>query len=292
MGAKEKVAKEKKKEEAEKEQEEKRSRKKQWEAEDNERKQRENERRKKREKATEENLKREKEREKKAREMKKKDEEEKRLERERQWELKQQRQREDHERQAKEKERKKRDEEYELAMLLSEIGNSFEPCDSVLIQLEAEQGKPPFKTERVLETGSDEPIRRRDAPGSVELNGNKEATSQANGEAVSDVATTPDKAVACNKEGTPPTRGHSTANCDPDIAQEREEKKEENVWSALRKIKEAKTTPAAVPPPDQSETLTLDQFDNLIKNLSENLKKEAAKPEKQEKGTGGETEKG
>merc|ERR1712130_360730 len=178
-GAKEKVAKEKKMEEAEKEQEEKRSRKKQWEAEDNERKQRENERRKKREKATEKNLKREKEREKKAREMKKKDEEEKRLERERQWELKQQRQREDHERQAKEKERKKRDEEYELAMLLSEIGNSFEPCDSVLIQLEAEQGKPPFKTERVLETGSDEPIRRRDTPGSVELNGNKETKKRA-----------------------------------------------------------------------------------------------------------------
>merc|ERR1719275_338599 len=101
----------------------------------------------------EENIQQEKEREKKAREMKKKDEEEKRLE----------------------KERQKRDEEYELAMLLSEIGNSFEPSDSVLIQLEAEQGKPPFKTER--ETGSDGPIGRRDTPGSVELNGNKEATS-------------------------------------------------------------------------------------------------------------------
>merc|ERR1711874_621346 len=170
----------------------------------------------------------------------------------------------------------------ELAMLLSEIGNSFEPSDSVLIQLEAEQGKPPFKSER--ETGSDEPIGRlRDTPGSVELNGNKEqATSRANGSAMSDVATSPDTAVTCNKEGTPQTRGHSTANCDPDIAQETEEKKEENVWSALRKIKEAKPTPAPVSSQDESETLTLDQFDNLIKNLSANLKKEVIKPEKLE----------
>merc|ERR1719239_1339584 len=278
----ERVAKQKKKGQAEKEQEEKRSRKKQWEAEDNERKQRENERRKKRQRQMEENIRLEKEREKRAREMKKIDEEEKRQERERQWDLKQQRQREDHERQAKDKERAKRDEEYELAMLLSEIGNSFEPSDSVLIQLEAEQGKPPFKTER--ETGSDGPIGRRDTPGSVELNGNKEPTSGgANGAEMSDVATSPETgAVTCNKEGTPQTRGHSTANCDPDIAQEAEEKKEENVWSALRKIKEAKTTPAAVPPRDESETLTLDEFDNLIKNLSANLKKEVIKPEKLE----------
>merc|ERR1712088_265215 len=195
------MGKEKKNEQKEKEQEERLSRKKQWAAEDNERKQRENERRKKRERALEENIKQEREKEKKMREMKKQEEEEKRVEWERQWELKQQRQREDHERQAKEKERKKRDEEYELAMLLSEIGNSFEPSDSVLIQLEAEQGKPPFKTERVTETGIDEPIGRRETPGFVELNGNKEATSRANGLVMSDMAT-PDTAVTCNKEGT------------------------------------------------------------------------------------------
>merc|ERR1712192_278021 len=273
----ERVAKQKKKEQTEKDHEEKRSRKKQWEAEDNERKQRESERRKKREKAMEENIARERDREKKTRQMKKQDEEEKRLERERQWDLKQQRQREDHERQAKEKERAKREEEYELAMLLSEIGNSFEPSDSVLIQLEAEQGKPPFKTER--ETGSDGPIGVRDPPGSVELNGNKEATSRgANGAAMSDMATLDTGAVTYNKEGTPQTRGHSTANCDPDIAQEAEEKKKENVWSALRKIKEAKTKPAPVPTQDESETLTLDEFDSLIKNL----KQEVIKPEKLE----------
>merc|ERR1711971_1160419 len=147
----------------------------------------------------------------------------------------------------------------------------------------AEQGKPPFKTER--ETGSDDPIGSRDPPGSVELNGNKEATSRgANGAAMSDMATSPDTGavVTFNKEGTPQTRGHSTANCDPDIAQEAEEKKKENVWSALRKIKEAKTTPAAIPPQDESETLTLDEFDNLIKNLSANLKQEVTKPEKLE----------
>merc|ERR1712192_364097 len=139
-------------------------------------------------------------------------------------------------------------------------------------------------TER--ETGGDGPIGRTDPPRSVELNGNKEATSRgANGAAMSDVATSLDTGaeVTCNKEGTPQTRGHSTANCDPDIAQEAEEKKKENVWSALRKIKEANTTtPASVPPQDESETLTLDEFDNLIKNLSANLKQEVIKPEKLE----------
>jgi len=74
-------------------------------------------------------------------------------------------------------------------MLLSEIGNSFEPNDNVLIQLEAEQGKPPFKTERISETGSDDPIQRRDPPGPVELNGNKRATTWANDPAMSDTAT-------------------------------------------------------------------------------------------------------
>merc|ERR1712079_433058 len=112
---------------------------------------------------------------------------EKRQERERQRELKQERQREEHERRAKEKERAKREEEYELSLLLSEIGNSFEPNDNVLIQLEAEQGKPPFKTERISVTGSDDPIQRRDPPGPVELNGDRRATTWANDPAMSDM---------------------------------------------------------------------------------------------------------
>merc|ERR1712223_1742837 len=167
--------------------------------------------------------------------------------------------------------------------LLSEIGNSFEPNDNVLIQLEAEQGKPPFKTERISVTGSDDPIQRRDPPGPVELNGNKRATTWASDPALSDTAT-PDTSLTQEKEGTPQTRGHSTANSDPDIAQEAAEKKEENVWSALRKIKEAKTAdcPVVVPPRDESETLTLDQFDSLIKNLSATLKQESVQVDKLE----------
>ena len=271
-----------------KEQEERLSRRKQWEAEDKDRMVRELARKKKREEETQNKIKQAIEKEKRVKEIRKAEEEEKIWQREQDFKKLQQQEREKREQLAREKQLKKRQEEDELALLLAEIGDSLEPTDSDLEQLEAEHGKPPFKNERDMETVTYEVLggtNKAHASNRL-LNGNKEPGTESNDTFMSDLALTPShdtqamqapakSVMKSNKENVQQNIGDLLSVL-PDTKPKLEEP--DNVWTTLRKIKENQSglDLTMTKPKPKGETLSMDGFDSLLRNLHLMVKKEVA----------------
>jgi len=271
---------------AEKEQQVRMSRRKQWEEEENQRKNRELERKKKREKETEEKIRKANEKEKLAREIKKAEEEEKRRQREIEYEQRQKKEQERQEKIAMEKMMKKKEEEDELALLLSEIGDSFEPSESDLMQLEAEQGKPPFKIERDIMSSSSSSAQHNNTSQHTKshklTNGNSEnvgvsqsgimthsPTPLGNGtQPMTGTVINNDKETLLHGQGDARTNFLNGVTNSGDV-----NVPEVNVWSALRKIKESKFSFSNLNP--EGEKVSLEDFDKLINDLPAIVEKEA-----------------
>ena len=274
------VATRKKEEETKaKEQQERMSRRKQWEEEDKQRQAREQARKKRREEETQDQLKRTQEKEKKMKENKKAEEEEKRRQREMEFEDMKREEKEKRERLKREKQQQMRDEEYELTMLLSEIGDSFEPDAGVLAQLEADQDRLPYKTEREIQTLNSDAAGKLQTleASSIVVIDKVEVECHTNGVVLSssarpldrDIPSTPCLSEIVTSSNKKPSELNNHDFLEPSRKRESKPENESepnNVWAALRKIKES-ATPDMFDTSSNGETISLDDFDNMMKNL-------------------------